>query len=853
MKKMYLTRFLPCVLSLMLLPSLSACSKPGGSDNANSSNEIAAKKITLEQLKDYILVHQADAGEELTEAAANLQSALKKSLGVELKLTADDPSATSFEEHEILIGNCNRKEVGQYAKGIKANDWGYTIIENKLIIYGGSDETTLKAIQNFTKYIVRQHNEASTVFFDNVSDTMLEHGTYDIETLTLQGNDISEYAIVYPQENKNNEILANWLASRITESTGNRLTVTSDSSPADGKEILIGTTSRKECSYTSQTLEPGTYLIGTDDTRICARGADSIGDYHAVRSLIAALFENATAKQEVTLEASKVETVPSDTALTAMSFNIYVGTPSAQREISVLQTILNHLPDTLGVQEASPSWRTYLKEHLGDFYDSVGDGRDGGEDGEFNAIFYRRDRFELTESGTKWLSQTPNTISRFPDASLNRIFTYAILLDKQSNTEVMVVNTHLDHISPEVRSKQVAVLLNYLKKYADYPIVLTGDFNDNPASGMYQLITEQLSDSSEVARAAEKSHTFHNHGAASVRMDYIFVTPECIDVSDYRVITDKENGILPSDHYPVWIKYQITSKPDTPDKTDPSGQTGTSTPGSNGSGNTGTSTPGSNGSGNAGTSNNTPVSLTAMTFNVYVGTPTAQRETSVLMTIQKYMPDTLGVQEASPSWMTYLRENLGGTYDSVGEGRDGGNNGEYSAIFYRKDRFDLIESGTKWLSDSSNMVSKFPESSLNRIFTYAILSEKQSSRKVMVINTHLDHSGPAARDRQIAVILNFIKNHSEYPIIFTGDLNDTNTAAIYSAIKAQLADSSRVAQKAERSYTFHNYGEASALLDYIFVSRESIAVSYYKVITDKENGMLPSDHYPIYMEYQVTN
>lgn len=245
--------------------------------------------------------------------------------------------------------------------------------------------------------------------------------------------------------------------------------------------------------------------------------------------------------------------------ITSMSFNVYVGTPPPQREINVLQTILKYEPDTLGVQEASPSWMEFFEKNLSRIYNYVGEGRDGLNNGEYSAIFYKKDRFELIESGTKWLSDTPDVVSKFPESCLFRIFTYAILAEKASGIEFLVINTHLDHIGPAPRNRQVPVILDFIKNYPSYPVVFTGDLNDDPNSEIYKVISAQLTSSAELVPNADKIHTFHNYGAADVTLDYIFVTPENINVSDYRVITDEANGVLPSDHYPVLIEYKIES------------------------------------------------------------------------------------------------------------------------------------------------------------------------------------------------------------------------------------------------------------------------------------------------------
>ena len=155
------------------------------------------------------------------------------------------------------------------------------------------------------------------------------------------------------------------------------------------------------------------------------------------------------------------------------------------------------------------------------------------------------------------MSATPDTVSKFKESSLNRVFTYAILLEKKTNTEIMVVNTHLEHTSAEARNLQVKVLMDFLKDYTQYPIVLTGDFNANPQSEVYKIVTAQLADSAKIAQKSEEHYTFHNYGKASTFIDYAFVSQKNIAVSHYRVITEEMNGMLPSDHYALIIEYNV--------------------------------------------------------------------------------------------------------------------------------------------------------------------------------------------------------------------------------------------------------------------------------------------------------
>ena len=244
--------------------------------------------------------------------------------------------------------------------------------------------------------------------------------------------------------------------------------------------------------------------------------------------------------------------------------------------------------------------------------------------------------------------------------------------------------------------------------------------------------------------------------------------------------------------------------------------------------------------------------LTAMSFNVWVSSVTDERKERVTDMIEKYMPDTIGVQEASVSWMNYLKKAIGNTYACVGVGRDANGSGEHSAIFYAKDKFKLIESDTKWLSATPDVPSKFEESSLNRIYTYAILERKSDGKRFLCLNTHLEHTSEEARVLQAEVLLEFLTKHPDLPVVCTGDFNTTKGGELYKTItSSRLVDGAEVAFSTDNSATFHAYGESSKIIDFCFVSRDSVLVDKYFVCDEKINGDYVSDHHPVMIEYRL--
>ncbi len=244
--------------------------------------------------------------------------------------------------------------------------------------------------------------------------------------------------------------------------------------------------------------------------------------------------------------------------------------------------------------------------------------------------------------------------------------------------------------------------------------------------------------------------------------------------------------------------------------------------------------------------------MSAMTFNVYCGQFNTTRTNRVLSLMKSYTPDTIGIQEATPSWMTLLKNNLGGTYGFVGLGREGGSKGEHSAIMYNKHIFKLLDSGTKWLSGTPDVVSKFPDSSYIRIFTYALLQRIDDGKKILVVNTHVEYTNDAIRIKQLGVLYNFLKSYGDYPTILTGDFNTTPGSATYNNVIANgFVDSAKNAASRYEASTFTNFGADNRVLDYVFASASDFNLRSYRVCNEKVNGDFPSDHHPIFMRYIV--
>ncbi|MDX2303174.1 MAG: endonuclease/exonuclease/phosphatase family protein [Microscillaceae bacterium] len=221
-------------------------------------------------------------------------------------------------------------------------------------------------------------------------------------------------------------------------------------------------------------------------------------------------------------------------------------------------------------------------------------------------------------------------------------------------------------------------------------------------------------------------------------------------------------------------------------------------------------------------------------------------------------PDVFGVQEALAHQVKYLDENLE-AYTFVGVGRDDGQeSGEYSALFYKKTIFNLLQSGTFWLSESPEVPSKAWDAALPRICTYALLEYKNSGKQCWVFNTHFDHVGVQARLNSAKLILQQIQafNKNKQPVVLMGDFNARPKDAPIQAIKEEMLDSQAAegVLKFGQEGTFNGFQidhSSDGRIDYIFLSQGSFKVKKYAVLSELIRQRFISDHFPVFVELEM--
>jgi len=257
-----------------------------------------------------------------------------------------------------------------------------------------------------------------------------------------------------------------------------------------------------------------------------------------------------------------------------MSFNIRLDTEAdgmnqwGKRIDKVTQLIRQANPDLMGVQEALHNQMMDLKNNL-TAYDFVGVGRDDGkEKGEYSAIFYKKDKFEVIEQKTFWLSETPTVPgSKSWDAAITRVVTYAVLKEKSTGKVFAYFNTHFDHIGKEARKNsakliktQIAALKLASLSSKKIPLVVSGDFNSEPTDEPYKTMIDGTVVKLYDARpASDLTGTFCGFQVDAMKcktIDYIFHSSHWTS-SNYKVIQENDGKYYPSDHLPVMASFTL--------------------------------------------------------------------------------------------------------------------------------------------------------------------------------------------------------------------------------------------------------------------------------------------------------
>lgn len=256
--------------------------------------------------------------------------------------------------------------------------------------------------------------------------------------------------------------------------------------------------------------------------------------------------------------------------LTVMSYNLRFAGAKGPEAWSLRRPVMKaclerHAPDLMGTQEGLAAQLADLRADL-PAYAMLGQGRDGGEKGEYMAVFFRRERFEALASGDYWLSDTPEAVgSRSWGNQLPRMVTWVRLRDRSDGREFLFVNTHFDHQSQPSREKSAGLLRARIDAFRpELPVLVTGDFNAVAgANSAYAALTgdgflRDLFLAAPRRRNADLStfNGFKDPVRKGEHIDWVLARGPWESLES-EVVDFAVDGRFPSDHFPVVVRARL--------------------------------------------------------------------------------------------------------------------------------------------------------------------------------------------------------------------------------------------------------------------------------------------------------
>lgn len=258
--------------------------------------------------------------------------------------------------------------------------------------------------------------------------------------------------------------------------------------------------------------------------------------------------------------------------------------------------------------------------------------------------------------------------------------------------------------------------------------------------------------------------------------------------------------------------------------------------------------------------------MDVMSFNIRYDNPEDgkqnwhQRKENVVQMINFYDLDMIGMQEVLIGQLNYLKSNLP-QYKALGVGRDDGKEkGEFSPIFYRKDRFEPLKNGTFWLSETPNKISKGWDADLERIATWAVFRDKATGEEFIFMNTHFDHKGDIARVESAKLLKQkSIELAGNLPLILTGDFNLVPESEGITTLTTPDGENTLLNASTLATFTYgpdwttcgfdNRPFEVRKTIDYIFLKGIN-KVPKYAVFAEMKEDLFLSDHCPVFAQIE---
>lgn len=513
--------------------------------------DYAIDEVTIggKELSGFKVVYKNGAAESIKNAAVSITEKLYE-YGYNIPAVID---TVAESECEIIVGGTNRGNSAAENDALLAYDYKIYVEGTKVYVLSGSHSDAVNAVvEAFIGKLAGNLKDGKIALDANNTKVDFASDIYKTKQVLLDGVDIKEYNIVYAHNDKQSMMLAERLCDLVEKVCGRRLNLISDSRAYSGdKEIIVGyskrlTSAAKNIGDKVDGIKDDEYLLFSDGDFIYAGG--KLAQKASVTAAMNILYD---ALENVSdPECTRIELGVKDGKKiggTKYSIITYNDGDNSYQNIDDRVTILKeYMPDFICFQETQTLHGKSYKGKLGE-YDYVLYDNDGTT---YNSqpVYWKKDKFECLDSGIKWLSDTPDKRSKYEDSDYIRSFTYAILKDKTTGEEMVIISTHTDYTVTAV-PKQTARLVELVEELAlrTRPVLILGDFNMRDNSTAYQNMSNAcFIDAGRYLSAANPA-----------TIDFIFVDITKVVPTDYKVINDHELSKQASDHDPVYAEFLL--------------------------------------------------------------------------------------------------------------------------------------------------------------------------------------------------------------------------------------------------------------------------------------------------------
>ncbi|MBO5415078.1 MAG: endonuclease/exonuclease/phosphatase family protein [Clostridia bacterium] len=394
--------------------------------------------------------------------------------------------------------------------------------------------------------------------------------------INIIDNSVSEYKIIYStQRGTYGYYAASELSNRIFDATGVRIPLIYDTKKPTEYEIILGETWRRElpegfdelCKRLDRTVCPIVAKVHDKSITIAAESDFALYENIAAfaDSLISHFKDNTLTVSDETCKEIMEDVGKAYDDVSIMSYNVFCARED-ERKDRVLKMIEYFSPDLFAAQETSDRWVEILSDALSD-YGHIGYTQRLNHCGVYCAIYYKKDRFNLLDSGTIWLSATPDVPgSKYENSRHIRIATWGFFEVKETKKKFFHINTHLQ--GGDVNKAQLDVIFNLIheKGFDAYPIFISGDMNMERDAPAYIYLNERFSNCHDIAISnlskdvSTVNKTAHPDERERI-IDHIMTNTD--SVLFYKVINENFLGDYcfcgwASDHNAVCVKARLS-------------------------------------------------------------------------------------------------------------------------------------------------------------------------------------------------------------------------------------------------------------------------------------------------------